>query len=105
MLFRSSGTATKARCLAVYGTMDCSGSPLAPSLSTSQIVICDRKSWSACTGSSQASYRNVATGSGANNLVEVRISGYVFPFIGLPLVVSSPTIKLGPIQAVMRQAG
>ena len=100
-----STTTTRARCLAVYGTMDCSGSPLAPHLSTAQVYICDRNNCSACAGTSQSSYRNVATGSGTINLVEVRISGYVFTFIGLPLVVTSPTIMLGPIRAVMRQAG
>ena len=97
--------ATEARCLAVHGTPDCSGDKLAPNLSISQIKICDRKSWSDCTGSSQATYRNVPTGSGAINLVEVRISGYALPFIGLPLVITSPSITLGPIESVMRQAG
>lgn len=97
--------ATEARCIAVHGTPDCSGEPLAPNLTVAQIKICDRKSWSGCTGSSQATYRNVPTGSGAINLVEVRISGYALPFIGLPLVITSPTITLGPIESVMRQAG
>lgn len=96
--------ATAARCLAVHGNTTCTGPLLAPNLSTTQVKICDRKSWSAC-GASQATYHNVATGEGAINLVEVRITGYVFPFIGLPLVVTASTITLGPIKSVMRQTG
>ena len=97
--------ATTARCIAVYGTPDCTGDPLAPNLTVSQIKICDRKSWSGCTGSSQATYHNAQTGAGSINLVEVRISGYALPFIGLPMVTTSPTVILGPIESVMRQAG
>ena len=97
--------AEAARCIAVHGTANCSGPPLAPNLTVSQVKICDRKSWSDCNGASQSTYRNVPTGAGAINLVEVRISGYALPFIGLPLVITSPTVTLGPIEAVMRQAG
>lgn len=99
------GLVSQARCLAVHGNIDCLGPALAPNLSTSQIKICDRKSWSECKGSSQASYRSVATGHGTIHLVAVRIDGYAFPFIGLPLVTTGPTITLGPIETVMRQAG
>lgn len=94
----------EARCLAVYGNANCTGPTLVPSLSTSQVKICDRKSWSDCSGSSQASYRNVTTGSGTINLVAIRVSGYSFPFIGLPLVTTSPTKTFGTIESVMRQA-
>lgn len=94
----------EARCLAVYGNIVCSGQPLAPDLTKSQVKICDRKSWSACADASQGSYRNVSTGQGTMQLVAVRIEGYVFSFIGLPLVMTGPTITFGPIEAVMRQA-
>ncbi len=95
----------EARCLAVHGDIDCQGPLLAPNLSTAQIKICDRKTWGECKGSTQNSYRSVATGEGTIHLVAVRIEGYAFPFIGLPLVITGPTITLGPIEAVMRQAG
>lgn len=95
----------EARCLAVYGNGDCLGQPLVPNLIKSQIKICDRNSWSSCTGTSQNSYRSVPTGMGKIHLIAVRVEGYAFPFIGLPLVTTSPTITFGPIEAVMRQAG
>jgi len=95
----------EARCLAVHGNVDCLGPALVPNLSISQIKICDRKTWSDCKGTNQDSYRSVATGEGAIHLVAVRIQGYAFPFIGLPLVTNGPTISFGPIEAVMRQAG
>ncbi len=94
-----------ARCLAVHGNVDCTGPTLVPNLSAAQVKVCDRKQWSGCKGSSQGSYRSVATGEGTIHLVAVRIEGYALPFIGLPLVVTTPTITLGPIEAVMRQAG
>lgn len=94
-----------ARCLAVYGNIDCTGPVLVPSLSKNQVKVCDRKKWQGCTGVSQDTYRSVATGQGVIHLVAVRIEGYAFPFIGLPLVINGPTINLGPIEAVMRQAG
>lgn len=94
-----------ARCLAVYGNVDCVGTALVPTLSKDQVKVCDRKKWDACKGVSQASFRSVETGQGVIHLVAVRIEGYTFPFIGLPLVISGPTISFGPIEAVMRQAG
>ncbi len=94
-----------ARCLAVHGNVDCLGPVLAPNLSTAQVKVCDRKNWSECKGTSQGSYRSVATGQGTIHLVAVRIEDYAFPFIGLPLVITGPTITLGPIETVMRQAG
>ena len=95
----------EARCLAVHGNTDCLGPALVPNLSISQIKICDRKTWSDCKGTNQDSYRSVPTGEGTIHLVAVRIQGYAFPFIGLPLVTNGPTISFGPIEAVMRQAG
>ena len=95
----------EARCLAVHGNVDCLGPALVPNLSISQIKICDRKTWGDCKGTNQDSYRSVPTGEGTIHLVAVRIQGYQFPFIGMPLVTTGPTIPFGPIEAVMRQAG
>jgi Flp pilus assembly protein TadG len=99
------GLQEDARCLAVHGNVDCTGPALVPNLSIAQIKICDRKTWSDCTGTNQDSYRSVATGEGTIHLVAVRIQSYQFPFIGLPLVTTGPTMTFGPIEAVMRQAG
>jgi Flp pilus assembly protein TadG len=95
----------EARCLTVHGNVDCLGPVLVPKLSVASVKVCDRKSWSECKGSNQDSYRSVPTGQGSIHLVSVRIDGYAFPLIGLPLVTTGPTISFGPIEAVMRQAG
>lgn len=98
---------TQAKCLAVYGNTECTGSSLAPGLAVSNVNVCDRVSWSGCNGAVQSDYENVSTGLGTINLVEVRISGYQFSFIGLPLI-SIPignAMSFGAIQAVMRQTG
>lgn len=98
---------TQAKCLAVYGNNECTGSPLAPGLDVSNVKVCDRVAWGACSGAVQSDYNNVSTGLGTINLVEVRISGYQFSFIGLPLV-SIPvgsSMTFGDIEAVMRQTG
>lgn len=98
---------TQAKCLAVYGNYTCTGSPLAPGLAVSNVKVCDRVSWSECSDAAQSQYNNVPTGLGTINLVEVRISGYQFAFIGLPLI-NIPignSVTFGPVEAVMRQTG
>lgn len=98
---------TQAKCLAVFGNDACTGSPLAPGLAISNVKVCDRASWSECSGAAQSNYNNVPTGLGTINLVEVRISGYQFAFIGLPLI-NIPignSVTFGPVGAVMRQTG
>ncbi len=98
----------QAQCMAVYGVASCtdgSGTALAPGLRLSHIKICDSISWSDCAGSVQADYKNVTTGLGTMNLVAVRLVGYQFSFLGLPLVGAPATVPFGPIEAVMRQAG
>ncbi len=92
-----------AKCMAIYGNDDCSGSPLAPSLSESNIQICDRINWALCTGTAESTLHNVPTGEGPIQLVKVRITGYQFPFIGLPLVTNSPTTMFSNVEVVMRQ--
>lgn len=94
---------TQAKCLAVYGNEGCTGSPLAPSLGVADIKVCDRNSWGECTGTTQADFKDVPTGEGPIQLVMVRISGYEFAFLGLPLVIPSATVTFSDIQAVMRQ--
>lgn len=60
--------------LAVYGSVAPTGTPLAPGLTTANIAICDAAT---CPGT----HNNVATGSGAIDLVTVRITGYVYTSI------------------------
>ncbi|ABD68546.1 TadE-like [Rhodoferax ferrireducens T118] len=63
--------AAEAKCLAVYGTTDCSGSPVAPGLTTAMVSICDA---SLCPGT----HANQSTGLGSINLVTVSIPSYAF---------------------------
>lgn len=97
-------TVPYAKCMAVYGNEDCSGNPLAPSLAVTDVKVCDRNDWSECSGDMESNYKDVSTGEGPIQLVKVRISGYEHPFIGLPLVTSSPTTIFSDIEAVMRQS-
>lgn len=94
----------KAKCLAVFGNDTCTGTALAPSLTTSHVKVCDRNSWSECSGMSQTDFKNVASGQGPIDVVMVRISGYNYPFMGLPLVTGSPTTTFSNITALMRQS-
>ena len=63
--------AAEAKCLAVYGTTDCSGSPVAPGLTTGMVTICDA---SLCS----STHANQLTGLGSINLVTVGIQNYAF---------------------------
>lgn len=85
-----------ARCLVVYGNSGCTGATLVPGLTTSMVAICDRE---ACPG---PGYANVPTSSGTINLVEVRITGFVFNSI-VPFVTNGSTIGFGDIHVTMRQ--
>lgn len=81
-----------ARCLAVYGNTDCSGTALAPGLSTDMVGITSTAS---------------TTGAGTSiTLVEVRITGYAFSFVFNPLRLTgnaADTIPFNDIHATMRQ--
>lgn len=94
---------TDARCLVIYGNTACTGAPLVPGLTTGHVQICDRIHFANCTGAVQGDYLNVETGLGVINLVEVRITGYQFEFLGLPFVTSSASLNFTDIRAVMRQ--
>ena len=63
--------ATEAKCLAVYGTTDCSGSPVTPGLTTGMVRICDAL---LCP----PTHANQLTGLGSINLVTVSIQNYAF---------------------------
>ncbi len=82
----------EARCLAVYGNTNCSGSPLAPGLTTAAVSICDAIS---CPGSHAAQ----ATGSGAINLVSVSINSYSFTSLA---TFALPSLNFNTISATMR---
>ena len=82
----------EAKCLAVYGTIDCSGQALAPGLTEDMVSI--------------SSSTMVSAAGTTIDLVEVSITGYTFDFIFNPLVFfgnSDASISFGPIQTTMRQ--
>jgi Flp pilus assembly protein TadG len=90
----------QAQCLAVYGNTGCTGSALAPGLTTSMVVICNPAGSSGCPGQT---YLNVSVPNGGSvNFVEVRISGFTFTSV-VPLVPSLANLTFGPISATMRQ--
>jgi Flp pilus assembly protein TadG len=92
---------TVGSCLAVYGNMSCTGSPLAKGLTTSMVSICDASN---CAGT----HASQTTGSGSINLVTVTVSGYTFhPLLNFDLEgfrIGAPDITYGPISNTMRQA-
>ncbi len=98
--------AASARCLAVYGKTSCDATdtPLAPGLATSNVKICTRASVSECAGLQTSDLHNVSTGAGtgAINLVVVRIEGYQFGFLGLPFTGAGASVQFNAIEAVMR---
>lgn len=101
-----STAAMQARCLAVYGKTSCQGSdtPLSPGLSTSHVKICSRASVAECPDLQNTDVQNVSTGVGTGtlNLVVVRIDGYQFNFLGLPLTGAGTSVQFNTISSVMR---
>lgn len=93
----------QAKCMAVYGNSACTGTALAPDLSVSHVKVCDKVNWSDCPGTSQTDYGAVAISTGTIDLVAVRISGYTYQYLGLPIVTSSSSVNFSTIEAVMRQ--
>lgn len=61
-----------AKCMAVYGNPDCTGSPLAPGLTTAMVQTCDRIL--TCDGITTS----LTTGSGTIGLIVVNIQGYPY---------------------------
>lgn len=93
----------EARCLVMHGNTACTGPTLVPALTAAQVVLCDRVHLDGCTN---GPYGNVPTGAGLINLVEVKIDGYQFTYLGLPVTVTLsalPPIVFDDIRAVMRQ--
>lgn len=82
----------EAKCLAVYGNLDCSGTALVPGMSESLVVVRDR--------TSDASYNLQSTGRGTLNLVGVEVAGFQFESAA-PFFV--PNITFKPIHATMLQ--
>lgn len=82
----------EARCLAVHGSIDCSGSALLSGLTTGMVGIASS---------------TTTTGAGVSiNLVTVTVTGYTFNFIFNPLVFFGNTdtnIPFDPIRTTMRQ--
>ena len=90
MQSRGNGHAT-AKCLVVFGTTDCSGTAVAPGLTTAMVTVQENAA--------------VATGSGSIDLVRVEVSGY--PFVTLmPQLWPGPTgnFTFGTVSTTMRQA-
>jgi Flp pilus assembly protein TadG len=84
--------AAEARCLAVTGTTDCSGAPVAPGLTTAMVTICDA---TLCP----ATHKNQLTGLGSVNLVTAGIASYPFTSV-VTLVV--PSMNFNAISTTLR---
>ena len=97
----------EAKCLAAFGNLDCSGQPLAPGLSTSMVVVCDRVNASGCPGQTFSNVRTYDNTSGSStpagtvNLVAVRITG--FAYSPLQSFINASGMTFGNITTVMRQ--
>ena len=79
----------EAKCLAVHGTIDCSGPALLPGLTTGMVGI--------------VSAPDAGTGI---NMVTVTVTGYTFDFVFNPLVFFGNTatnIPFGDVHSTMRQ--
>lgn len=84
--------AAEARCLAVYGTSDCTGTAVAPGLTTAMVALCDA---SLCAGT----HANQPTGLGSVNLVTVSVQGYAYNSV-VQFVV--PNMTFNNIAATLR---
>lgn len=73
----------EARCLVAHGNPDCTGPALAPGLTTANVTICDRLHRDGCTGE----FELTGPVMGTVRLVEVKVMGYQFNYLGLPLYI------------------
>lgn len=88
------GADAAAQCLAVYGNTGCTGSALAPGLTTAMVSVCD---WMRCPGTHQAQGSDPVV-----NLVTVTISGYTFQSI-VPFVTANlSSFTFSPISTTMK---
>lgn len=95
---------TEARCLVMHGNTQCAGPVLVPGLEAQHVRICDRVHQDGCD--SAYPYANVPTGAGLINVVEIRIDGYQYNYLGLPMgptLVRLTSTVFDDIRAVMRQ--
>lgn len=83
----------KARCLAVFGSIDCSGQVLVTGLTTDMVEIMD-------SSTDAATCKLQSTGRGAVNLVTVEVRRYPFSSMAAFLV---PNLTFGTIGATMVQ--
>lgn len=83
----------EAKCLAVFGTLDCNGTALVTGLTTALVTVRDRST-------DAGAYQLQETGRGALNLVAVSVDGYMFDSLA-PLFV--PDIAFASIGATMVQ--
>lgn len=99
-----------AQCLAVYGNTGCTGSPLVPNLSASNVVVCDRSNSSGCPGGTFLGYsvydadNNASSGTleESIDLVQVKITGYTYSSI--QSIFNLGGLTFGDISVVMRQS-
>ena len=63
--------ATEAKCLAVFGKTDCTGTAVAPGLTIAMITVCDA---TLCP----STHKNQPTSLGAINLVTASVNGYAY---------------------------
>jgi Flp pilus assembly protein TadG len=91
-----------AACTVVFGNTACTGTPLAPGLTTAMVSVCDPVS---CAGTHAVQ----PTGTGVANLVTLTVGGgqnaYTFgsmaPF--MPALFGVPSFNFAPISVTMRQ--
>ena len=94
---------TSAACFAVYGNSACTGNSIVPGLTTAMVYVCDRSSTVSATCPDD--YSNVPTGTGAINLVTVRIIGYPYPLlVAAPFLGIPSTLSFATISTTMRQS-
>jgi Flp pilus assembly protein TadG len=103
----------EAKCLVVYGSTTCGGTPLVSGLTTAMVTICDASSSAGCTDSTDpTAFSNVPTydtnngaaggvQSGSISLVEVKIAG--FPYTPIEPYFKLGTFNFDNIFTVMRQ--
>jgi len=84
----------EAACLAVYGNADCSGSPVAPNLTTANVELCDSVK-EIC----KTTHLSQPTGAGVINLVSASIQRYEF-FSAVTYVI--PDLDFNNITVMMR---
>jgi len=89
----------EAACLAVYGNAGCSGSAVAPGLTTSSVTVCDSLS-TGCTGHKGVAIMQAGVQVGTMDLVSVSITGYQYN--SLVSMVMPTTLNFNSISCTLR---